>query len=71
MSFLVARTLADVLAPQSFLDLAVIGILTTVPFAAAAAISLPREDVRFLRREAMKFAELMRWRRKARGESSP
>ena len=71
VSFATARILADALAPQSFLDLAVIGILTAVPFAASAAVSLPREDVRFMRREAMNFAGLMRLRRKARGDSSP
>jgi hypothetical protein len=71
VSFAVAKELAGVMMPQSFLELGTIGLLTTVPYAAVVAVSLPPEDVRFLRREATNLAGLVRWRRAARGDPSP
>lgn len=71
VSFIAASTLTSIAAPQSFLELGIIGLLTAAPYAAVVAMSLPRGDINLLRREGTKLIALVRHRRKSSGPSLP
>lgn len=47
-SFVIAKALAGYLVVESFLDLAFVGLISIVPYAVVALISLPKSDVRIL-----------------------
>lgn len=60
-----SRGLAIMFAPDSYADLALIGLAIVVPYGALAALTLPQRDRVLLAGEARAVGAMLSWRRRS------